>query len=823
MKRPLLTLALLYVAGVLLGAVWPLAVTGLFALTFLLLVFAMASAQLRRTCLVASLVLAGWCNIAARLDILSPHDLRVVFSQRTDIVTVRGVLIETPVERVHERKGEPVERTHAVVETHELRLDGRWQAAHGRIAITMPGVLGTNFFTGRTVEVDGVLQSPPGARAEGLFDYRAHLRWQGIYYQLITDDTRDWRLLDGENVRPPMDARFIVWAQRTLARGLPEEVDEPLRLMWAMALGWKTALTDEVATPFMRSGTMHVFAISGLHIALIAGILVALLRVLQVPRAACGLVVLPLIWFYTGATGWQSSAIRSTVMMSAIIVGWSLKRPYDLLNSLAAAALVILAWDPRQLFQASFQLSFSVVLSLALLMSAIEPWRQRLLQGDPLLPESARSRWRRWLDVPLRWLTLGASVSFAAWLGSLPLIAHYFHLVTPVSLLANLIVVPLSSLELMCNLGSLLCGDWLPWFAELFNHAGWFWMLWMDRVSEWCTRLPGAYFHVRAPTAVEFAAYYTVLFGAALGMFAQPHGRRWLGAALGVLGAVWLWQWQITRDQIELTVLGNCIHVDAPNRANDLLIDAGDANSANFVTKPFLQTKGVNRLPSLILTHGDIRHYGGVNELEKEFPLAAALAGPAPSSSRGYRELMTRLKKTPEGVLTLQRGDRLGAWRVLHPAAQDRFSRGDDNAIVLHGEFHGARVLLLSDLGAAGQAALLARETDLRADIVVTGIPAQGEPLSEPLLGALQPQIIVIADSKVPAKERASPALRRRLAARGVPVLYVSEADAVTLAFRGNGCEVRAMDGGRFTFPARLARLEAPASAAKGPPPNRSR
>src|SRR6266516_4293447 len=82
---------------------------------------------------------------------------------------------------------------------------------------------------------------------------------------------------------------------------------------------------------------MHIFAISGLHIALIAGILVSLLRVLQIPRGLCGWMVIPLIWFYTAATGWQSSAIRSTIMMSVIIAGWAIKRPSDLLNSLAAA------------------------------------------------------------------------------------------------------------------------------------------------------------------------------------------------------------------------------------------------------------------------------------------------------------------------------------------------------------------------------------------------------------------------------------------------------------------------------------------------------
>ena len=169
------------------------------------------------------------------------------------------------------------------------------------------------------------------------------------------------------------------------------------------------------------------------EIALIAGILLALLRVAQLPRGACGLVVLPLIWFYTAATGWQPSAIRSTIMMSVIIVGWSLKRPSDLLNSLAAAGFIILVWEPQQLFQASFQLSFFVVLSIALFSPPLEKIRDLLLQTDPLLPRELLPRWRRWLETPLRFLATSLTTSLAAWLGSLPLTAYYFHLFSPVT------------------------------------------------------------------------------------------------------------------------------------------------------------------------------------------------------------------------------------------------------------------------------------------------------------------------------------------------------------------------------------------------------
>src|SRR5437763_1835275 len=128
----------------------------------------------------------------------------------------------------------------------------------------------------------------------------------------------------------------------------------------------------------MRSGTMHIFAISGLHIALIAAILVGVLRLFMLPRSACALVVLPLIWAYTGITGWQASAIRSTIMTSVVVAGWLIHRPSNLLNSLAGAALIILIWDPQQLFRAGFQLSFLVALSL-IVFETVLPLRAGVL------------------------------------------------------------------------------------------------------------------------------------------------------------------------------------------------------------------------------------------------------------------------------------------------------------------------------------------------------------------------------------------------------------------------------------------------------------
>src|ERR1041385_219842 len=491
MNRPMAIAALFYGGGVILGGVLSPPLPWLFAFSFVLAGAAFLWPALRVHLLSLLLVLAGWTNMATRTAVISPCDLRTLVGTNVEFVTIRGRLCDTPVERVYERRDKESWRTLARIEVAALQHNERWQSAFGGVAVATPGVLGTNFFGGQTVEVTGVIRPPKDAAAEGLFDYWTYLRRQSIYYQLQVESTNDWRVvLSGADAPgPPLADRFRTWSQKTLAAGLPNE-DESLHLLWAMALGWTTALTDEVSEPFMRTGTMHIFAISGLHIALIAGILGSLLRVLQIPRGLCGWLVIPLIWFYTAATGWQSSAIRSTIMMSVIIVGWAIHRPSDLLNSLAAAGFIILLWDPQQLFQASFQLSFFVVLSIALLMPPIERLRQRLLQPDPLLPPELRPGWRRWLDGPIHFLTTSLAVSLAAWLGSLPLIACYFHLFTPVSLAANLVIVPLSSLALMCNLGSLLCGAWCPWLSELFNHSGWFWMAAMVKVSGWFAAVP---------------------------------------------------------------------------------------------------------------------------------------------------------------------------------------------------------------------------------------------------------------------------------------------------------------------------------------------
>ncbi len=524
---------------------------------------------------------------------------------------------------------------------------------------------------------------------------------------------------------------------------------------------------------------------------------------LQVSRTWCGLVVIPLIWFYTAATGWQPSAIRSTIMMTVIISGWALRRPADLLNSLAVAGFIILVWEPEQLFQASFQLSFFVVLSIALLLPPIEALRNRLLKTDPFLPPELLPRWRRWLNGPLRWATTAAATSLAAWLGSLPLTACYFHLFSPVTLLANLVVVPLSGLALMSSLGSLICGAWWPGISGLFSNGAWFWMWAMIRASEFATQLPGAFAYVRSFTPTELALYYGLLTGTLSGWLFAPRRRKWALPAVGVAILLQACLWFAHRGTTTLTAIplsgGHAVFSDGSGRSSDMLVDCGQTNAVEFVVTPFLRAQGVNRLPRFLVTHGDLQQMGGTELVIRDFHVRQILASPVPQLSPTYRRIMTELSNTPGRLCLVQRGDHLGLWKVLHPLASDRFRQGDDNGVVLLGELPGARVLLLADLGRPGQEALLDRESDLRADVVIAGLPSQGEPLCDGLLERIQPRVIVVMDAEFPAPQRASLRLRERLSRNGATVLCTRETGAVQLTARRGKWTLRTMLGHQMT------------------------
>jgi beta-lactamase superfamily II metal-dependent hydrolase len=319
------------------------------------------------------------------------------------------------------------------------------------------------------------------------------------------------------------------------------------------------------------------------------------------------------------------------------------------------------------------------------------------------------------------------------------------------------------------------------------------------------------------PGLFTIFVYYALLLAVLTGWLFKANRRPWKIAGVVLVAVIWCGQWLHEHSAARITVIplngGSSVYCDSAGRSNDMLIDCGSAGSVEFVVKPYLRAHGVNSLPRMALTVGEARQVGGFEKLTESVPIEKVGTSEVKFRSPVYRDVIQVLQKTPGRRQVIDCGDIFDNWTVLHPSGTNHFTEADDNALVLQRDFQGARVLVLSDLGREGQSAILEGKADLRADIVIAGLPEQGEPLCNALLEAIQPKLIVIADSDFPVTRRASRALQTRLSERKIPVIYTRLAGAARITIRKGGWEASSAEGARLAGGTDMADLSAKHSA----------
>lgn len=294
-------------------------------------------------------------------------------------------------------------------------------------------------------------------------------------------------------------------AARRIAIGIEDWSVVP-DLARAILLGARREIPPGVRQMFADSGTVHIFAISGMHIALIAGILGFAVSLLRIPRPYWFFALAPLIVFYTVVTGARPSAVRACLMTLFFFLGPSLGRRPNALASLAATAILVFVFQPWLVFDIGCRLSFAVMLGLvvfynpfrkiALRISRVE----RLAERIPLLRAAGNTRLAWWYETGCSVLKNECgvfAVSLAAWLASIPLTAMYFGRFTPVALLANLVIAPVSFLVVLSGCLGLLAGLLSETVAACFNNAAGFFIEILVEVSRFAASVPGGSVQIR--------------------------------------------------------------------------------------------------------------------------------------------------------------------------------------------------------------------------------------------------------------------------------------------------------------------------------------
>lgn len=340
-----------------------------------------------------------------------------------------------------------------------------------------------------------------------------------------------------EQVRPPGGLqRIAAAAERRFAaylrRGL-EERPELASVLVAMLLGEKAALTAEQELAFTRSGTAHIFSVSGLHVGVVAGAIQSLLLLLRMPRAIRVVAGLATLWFYVQVVGANPPAVRAFVMIAFLLARGLFGLPGNPLAALVAAAGLTLLIEPHQLFGVGFQLSYLVVGAIVLMgMPLAERWR-KAWRPFGALPEADWRWWQRGIDAVGREILAALAITVSALTASTPATIACFGLFTPGGLLANLVIVPLASLAIVAGFLSILAGlAGVGAAGSVFNHAAALLVVIMD----WLVRqgTAGPFMHFQAEFRFGWIAPLALVWPAAL-MLAGA-AARWRKAA----GGFWL-------------------------------------------------------------------------------------------------------------------------------------------------------------------------------------------------------------------------------------------------------------------------------------------
>ncbi len=633
------------------------------------------------------------------------------------------------------------------------------------------------------VRVIGKLRLPRRAGNPGEIDSLARFARRGITHTMNIDGPGQLSVLEPAHALDPR--RFGPWVHERFHTLIGSRMArDQAALIGAAALGERGNLSAAQRSNFVRSGTIHLLVVSGLHVALLAGAIVLVCRALGWgPRVGWALAALA-AFAYLMVTGIQPSVLRAFLMIAIYALGRVIGRKPDSLNVLGASALLSLAINPADVFELGFQLSYLAVLGLLLASPMLRlrtPANSPQLQNRGLLP---------WSGASLR-ASLGVAV--LTW----PLLAATVHVLSPSMVATNLVAGPLLTLILVLMLFAPLAvipavGSVLAWALSLLATV-------LSAIADFFAHVPGGHFFLPAPPLWWLVGCYAALLAGYLATrFRLPPV---LGFALPLLWLAVLPVLSLARAEppgpARITVLdvgqGQCVVIEVPN-GPCVVLDCGSTSLGGVgerVLAPFLWERGRTRIDTLILSHADADHVNGLPQLFDRFPVGSVLVSEVFTEDEAGAALHRWLSDRTD-VHILRRGDSLQLATGLHldclwpdpgllSAVANDGLRRNEGGLVLLLRAGPTQVLMPSDgenAAYAGYAPLLKGPTR------VLLAPHQGSKVEgiQAMLARLQPEFVIIS-----ARETFPSAESMQAYGRVATVLPTWETGALTVLLGADG------------------------------------
>jgi len=600
--RPLPVMFFFYVFGILLGSSLELNLILLFSFLIILLILTITS-YLKRWEMTTVLffiifILIGILNVNLHNKPLENQNIANFVDENK--ITIVATVLDQQTYPENDKLSLKVKANHIVKNNQKIKTCG----------LLMLNIYDINekYTYGDVIKIKGQLKKPMEPNNFGDFNYKLYLAQKNIFTSVNVWSKDDISIIDKEKLNPLIN--MSLKTRDKIKNIISNTIPAPYHsLLIGMMLGEKTLIPQELKTIFIDAGVMHILAVSGLHVGMIAGFLLLIFGMFKIPKNTKYISVLLLLFSYAAISGYRPSVMRATIMFSILIIGKMINRDRNVFISLFFAGFIILLCNPLVLYDSGFLLSFSVTFFILYLVPVIKSI----------------------FSTQLKWMDNALSISIAAWLGLFPLSAYFFNKVSIIALIANLFIVPLAGAVVLLGFFTFFIGLLSIRLAGVTAFLSYCLLRIMVFMVQGFSALPFSFITIGQPPIIIVVFYYFLLIFLIEIYFKINDLKKFRGKAAVLIFLIIFIVISVNIffpvDDLRVHYLnvgeGDCALIQIPKHFN-ILIDGGGSPGSEFdvgnkIVIPYLKRNGIHKIDVLILSHPHLDHLEGLLPILREF------------------------------------------------------------------------------------------------------------------------------------------------------------------------------------------------------------
>lgn len=560
---------------------------------------------------------------------------------------------------------------------------------------------------GNKIQVEGTLSAFDTASNPGQFDMGAYQKARGIEGMMWGDTAQ---ILDHDVYK----MRQLIWEIREILKEKIKELsgEEDAGIFNAVFMGDKTGLDEKIKKLYEESGIAHIYAVSGTHISILGALFYQFSRKLTGSYGISAGVGGVILLLYALLVGTPISAVRATLMFLCYMIANVKGRIYDLTSALALSSIVLLLWQPLQITQGSFQLSFAAVLGIGIL-------------GPSILP-----RWKKHSKLA-RTFSMALGVQFMI----MPIQLYHFFTYPVYSVFLNLCILPVIPLLIISILLGTCAGFLSPLLGKFILGTGHWILIYNKFLCEFFLKIPMSVIITGRPRTIQLICYYMVLFCFIIQRElmwqrkkkdvewkreAKTVGQDGEGIKVCLVGLICFLMGiaglkrislEVFKGQMSITMLdvgqGDGFVVRLPD-GSVIIIDGGSTSKdqiGTYCLEPYLKYEGIDRIDYVLLSHGDADHTNGIQEIMEQgnISIGTCIIPDVKNVEKNFSMILSLSKEKDIVIQYLSTGMQLlnGDVRLtcLHPKAGMQTEDINDTSEVILLEMKEFRMLFTGDVG----------------------------------------------------------------------------------------------------------------------------